>query len=217
MKGALTVKMKLINYYTICKNENLTPFIKDVLKNDFPFFDANFINLLNERFVMKKGLLYLNWTVAPFENMVFSEINTHVLDNISTALITDKYHLMGLYESMNYSYDPIENYSMTEEEKINNSINLTMDYGKEKTVTKNQVNAMDSSIASDSDNSTIESDPKQDTTKNIVDGKRTLTRKGNIGVTTSQQMIESQRQVVKLNLMDEIIKEMTTFILEGIH
>ena len=209
--------MKLINYYTICKNENLTPFIKDSLKNYFPFLDANFINLLNQRFVMKKGLLYLNWTVAPFENMVFSEINTHVLDNISTALITDKYHLIGLYESMNYNYDPIENYSMTEEEEINNSINLTMNYGKEKTVTKNQVNAMDSSIAGDSDNSTMESDSKQDTTNNVTAGTRTLTRKGNIGVTTSQQMIESQRQVVKLNLMDEIIKEMTTFILEGIY
>lgn len=209
--------MKLINYYTICKSENLVPFIKDSIKNEFPFFDTNFINLLNERFVMKKGLLYLNWTVAPFENMDFSEINTHVLDNISTALITDKYHLMGLYESMNYNYDPIENYSMTEEEKINNSVNSTMNYGKEKTVTKNQVNAMDSSIAGDSDNSTMESDSKQDTTNNMTAGTRILTRKGNIGVTTSQQMIESQRQIVKLNLMDEIIKEMTTFILEGIY
>ena len=209
--------MKLINYYTICKSENLVPFIKDSVKNEFPFFDDNFINLLNERFVMKKGLLFLNWTVAPFENMAFSEINTHVLDNISTALITDKYHLMGLYESMNYKYDPIENYSMTEEEKIDNSVNSTMNYGKEKTVTKKQVNAMDSSVASDSDNSTMESDSKQDTTNNITAGTRTLTRKGNIGVTTSQQMIESQRQLVRLNLMDKIIKEMTTFILEGIY
>lgn len=211
------MEMKLINYYTICKNENLTPFIKDSVKNEFPFFDGNFINLLNERFVMKKGLLYLNWTVAPFENMSFSEINTFVLDDISTALITDKYHLLGLYESMNYKYDPIENYSMIEEEKVDNLVNSTMNYGKEKTITKNQVNAMDSSIASDTDNSTVESDSKQDTTNNVTDGKRTLTRKGNIGVTTSQQMIESQRQVVKMNLMDEIINEMTKFILVGIY
>lgn len=211
------MEMTLINYYTLCKSENLTPFIKDSVKNEFPFFDENFVNLLNDRFVMKKGLLYLNWAVAPFENMSFSEINTFVLDNISTALITDKYHLLGLYESMNYDYDPIENYSMIEEEKVDNNVNSTMNYGKEKTVTKNQINAMDSSIASDSDNSTVESDSRQDKTENVTDGKRTLTRKGNIGVTTSQQMIESQRELIKLNLMDEIIKEMTTFILSGIY
>ncbi len=40
-----------------------------------------------------------------------------------------------------------------------------------------------------------------------VNTERKLTRTGNIGVTTSQQMIEAQRNLVKFNIMDVIIQD----------
>ena len=40
-----------------------------------------------------------------------------------------------------------------------------------------------------------------------VNTERKLTRTGNIGVTTSQQMIEAQRELVKFNIMDVIIQD----------
>lgn len=40
-----------------------------------------------------------------------------------------------------------------------------------------------------------------------VNSKRVLTRAGNIGVTTSQQMIQSQRDLVAYNIMDVIIQD----------
>lgn len=50
-----------------------------------------------------------------------------------------------------------------------------------------------------------------DTTAVVGSGKDTNTRdgyaKGNIGVTTTQQMIEAQREVVKFNVMDYIIDD----------
>lgn len=44
-------------------------------------------------------------------------------------------------------------------------------------------------------------------------GERTLTRSGNIGVTTSQQMIESERELVRFNVIDEFCKELNKEIL----
>lgn len=43
--------------------------------------------------------------------------------------------------------------------------------------------------------------------------EHSLTRSGNIGVTTSQQMIESERELVKFNVIDEFCKELNKEIL----
>ena len=43
--------------------------------------------------------------------------------------------------------------------------------------------------------------------------KHSLTRSGNIGVTTSQQMIESERELVRFNVIDEFCKELNKEIL----
>jgi len=43
--------------------------------------------------------------------------------------------------------------------------------------------------------------------------EHTLTRSGNIGVTTSQQMIESERDLVRFNVIDEFCKELNKEIL----
>lgn len=43
--------------------------------------------------------------------------------------------------------------------------------------------------------------------------EHTLTRKGNIGVTTSQQMIESERQIVKISLIKEFFEDVNKELL----
>ena len=40
----------------------------------------------------------------------------------------------------------------------------------------------------------------------------TLTRKGNIGVTTSQQMLESEREIARFNLLKEFFEELNRYI-----
>ena len=46
--------------------------------------------------------------------------------------------------------------------------------------------------------------------------EHSLTRSGNIGVTTSQQMIESERELVRFNVIDEFCKELNKEILLSI-
>lgn len=126
-----------------------------------------------------------------------------------------------LFETLNFNYNPIENYSMVEEssgenENITNgtSSNETSNNGTstvENTSTQdtnNDLYAFNSTTSKPSskssgvgtDHNTVTTDNKtgnQTTLNNISKdtSKHTLTRKGNIGVTTSQQMIQSERDL----------------------
>lgn len=77
---------------------------------------------------------------------------------------------------------------------------------KDKSVFKND----DTETHSGTDN-TLESHSGKDSTQEMNTGTDENFRKGfargNIGVTTTQQMIEAQREVVKFNLMDLMIEE----------
>lgn len=47
--------------------------------------------------------------------------------------------------------------------------------------------------------------------------EHTLTRSGNIGVTTTQQMLESERELARFNIIDEFCKELNKQILLGVY
>lgn len=85
-----------------------------------------------------------------------------------------------LEETLHYDYDPISNYDRNEE-----STNTGESLGK--VAGYNASDLVNSSGAS-------------------TDVKRKARMWGNIGVTTTQQMIEEQRGVVKFNMMDYIIE-----------
>ena len=85
-----------------------------------------------------------------------------------------------LEETLHYDYDPISNYDRHEE-----STNTGESLGK--VAGYNAADLVNSSGAS-------------------TDVKRKARMWGNIGVTTTQKMIEEQRGVVKFNMMDYIIE-----------
>lgn len=105
-------------------------------------------------------------------------------------------------EELTLSYNPIHNYDMEEDEKVNTYLETSDDTDK-------YTNGFNSSTASPTDKSenTI-----------IVDGdwdnnKRNLTRKGNIGVTTSQQMLEAEIKLRDENLVvQRLINDVVDFI-----
>ena len=80
-------------------------------------------------------------------------------------------------------YNPIENYAMTEEENVNSKI-------KTETNGKNNIYGFNTTSEDGvpQDNSDIESTTSGD----FDDNHRKLIRSGNIGVTTSQQMLQSE-------------------------
>lgn len=140
--------------------------------------------------------------------------------NICAILTAYEYKLDGLYESMFFDYDPLVNYdrheTQTHNEKIEADERITKnnigarsqtdnasakttafdssDYGK---ATDN--NSASSSLAAAEDKTTAEAYEDKSS------GGYTLDTVGNIGVTTSQQMLESQRQVVEFNFYAKLL------------
>ena len=139
---------------------------------------------------------------------------TDHLINVSNKLahiIINRY-LFGwskLADAMFGDYNPIENYNMKENrstllEEVTNTEN-------EETVT-NKYSGFNTDEMKDVSESS--SDGSIDTTKTTTGGKTNneLTRSGNIGVTTSQQMIESEYNLRKKNLLDLIYKNIDTIL-----
>lgn len=141
-----------------------------------------------------------------------------------------------LYNVLSAQYDPIENYSMVEEETPDITMTETPNVTRDKTTTSKSdytvtsdsdantdVYGFNSSVSvpqaesggsstvrtqGDPDNNVVtESDTETGTRTHTETGKRTLTRSGNIGVTTSQQMLESEIALWKWNFYDTIFKD----------
>ena len=198
------------------------------------------------------GKLYVPIDTLDFQNVLKKYINTYygkrvidenVIDiaNISSLqaicnmiYLSNQYRYQGLYNSTQQEYNPIENYSMTEEEKSTKGEQVNTNSIGEQTITNNLGAMQNKELLGAYENSNIHSvtpyesdtfhNESKDTINNgsvtntyntdaridsmnnsarndtMTDGKRddtrTLTRSGNIGVTTSQQMLESERKIV---------------------
>lgn len=135
----------------------------------------------------------------------------------------------ALYKTLSLEYNPIENYSMTETENIKDTHNGTTENDSTDTTTNSE-----NTIVNDTNNNqlwgfnstdSVNSDKQVgDTTRNVdgsvnvtrkdtgtetkdINTDRTLKRSGNIGVTTSQQMIESERQLWLWNFFENVFSD----------
>ena len=97
------------------------------------------------------------------------------------------------------TYNALENYSMTEVEK-----NATKVTSTDNTKGGSYGFNSDVSVPVNDSNSTSVVEG------NGEDNKRELTRSGNIGVTTSQQMLESELQLRKYNFYEELFKDVNS-------
>ena len=104
------------------------------------------------------------------------------------------------------TYNALENYSMTEVEKTNTKVTST-DNTKAGSYGFNS----DVSVPVNDSNSTSVVEG------NGEDNKRELTRSGNIGVTTSQQMLESELQLRKYNFYEELFKDVNSVVTLSIY
>ena len=133
-----------------------------------------------------------------------------------------------LAATMHYDYDPIENYYRREhwtddfthghkkDTDLVHGHKITMDV---EDTTTNSVTGYNGTAFADRDKSVFSNDDTEthsgkDTTNETNSGTDKDVRdgyaRGNIGVTTTQQMIEAQRDVVQFNLMDHIISDFKT-------
>lgn len=98
-------------------------------------------------------------------------------------------------------YAPIENYAMKEQETYQTNIHNT-------TTTNNSTYAYNSNTASPTDSINVNNTQIQSPDDNI----RTLTRSGNIGVTTSQQMLQSELDLRKYQFYQRIMNDIDTIL-----
>lgn len=121
-----------------------------------------------------------------------------------------------LYQTTIFKYNPIENYNMIENGEDSSK-------GKDSTTRDNTSSDKAINKFSDTPQGSIDNIDKfmsqAQKNENEVKGnekftgnretaeKHTLTRKGNIGVTTTQQMIEQERKVLEFDLFTAIIGE----------
>ncbi len=148
--------------------------------------------------------------ISPLVRQYLGEAET-LTDEQKTALagIIYSMHAMKwakLWATLEFTYNPIENYDMTEEmqddttkDTYGRTDTRTITYGK-KTEDKTDIQGFDSTEYKPADKFT-EDLSGSDIDENAAGGSDTrehsytLTRHGNIGVTTSQQMIESERNL----------------------
>ena len=115
-----------------------------------------------------------------------------------------------LYDTTQFEYNPIENYNMVESEHIDDK--RTTDNSNVQTP-HNWITSVKQGGYEDGGTAVETSESTQTGTYTTEDNghnndlsDRTLTRKGNIGVTTTQQMIQSSRDII-LNLIEMYVNE----------
>lgn len=154
-----------------------------------------------------------NKTCAPIVDIVFDE-QTH--EDNPVDFFADLLHKKfgsswkHLYQITLAEYDPIENYSMTETETPNITRTTDMETNADGESTAsgygfNSVTAVPNAESGANSNQKV-------TGTETETGNRQLTRSGNIGVTTSQQMIESEIELWKWAYLDTIFTQTDALI-----
>lgn len=122
-----------------------------------------------------------------------------------------------LIDSTKFEYNPIDNYDRTEEvnrkyDEATSNQNNTEARSKRNSVQESDISAFDSDVYQPKEKIVGESGD-EDTTSGNGSGTSDITEKietrtrGNIGVTTTQQMIEAERKVVLFNVYNWIAIE----------
>ena len=137
---------------------------------------------------------------------------------VKSHLLLNSYKYSGLYKTTQLEYNPIENYSMSESGTDIHTPNLTTtdrtNIGEQanSTTSTDSVSPYDTQTFTDS-NKTIVSEnngAREDSNTKTETGTETtmhdFKRSGNIGVTTSQQMIESERKVVNFTFLKIVFR-----------
>lgn len=109
-----------------------------------------------------------------------------------------------MYDAMQLEYDPIYNYDRFEEWLDSNQSHSNSTFTSKGT-SKHQVNAFNRGLA-DSDNNTVDN-LNTDNSNGSSTGAHSGHMYGNIGVTTSQQMLQSELDISKFIVQDYIIEQ----------
>lgn len=156
--------------------------------------DITTVQALDKRIYDKYGEKYL---AAYLQKLPAAEITQRVVNYVNSIV----YELDTLAASTEQEYNPISNYDMTEKGRDETRTNASGDTTSYSTTYDD----------SNTERETGKTSTKGNTTDTLI---HTLQRSGNIGVTTSQQMLQSERDIAKFDFIgyvaEKIITEYTT-------
>lgn len=147
---------------------------------------------------------YASSVVPPMFRSLF--INT--MTRIGNEIFYNNYeNWKRIYETMVIQYNPIHNYDMTEHEETNSLI------------------TQDRNVANDIYGFDSTTDPAPSTegtqgdtiTGDAEDNYTDHTKSGNIGVTTTQKMMQEELEIRKNNFFDIVLKDISNFLLQKIY
>ena len=153
---------------------------------------SNLSEIYNNEYTTKVGLLLMDYN--PIENYNSSETETTTSENATTTGNENTTTTTSNSTTEN-SGETTNKVSPYDSENFNNDNNTT-------TTNTTTGTATDTTTINDSGNMSSNGT-----------SSRTLTRKGNIGVTTTQQMIESEYELRAKNLVFEFLEKVSKFIL----
>ena len=209
-------------------NDLEVPWKNDITRNEL---DVNYHG-------SRSGHKFISSLIENFlENNVVSEENKITIAQAIYAMYIKNWN--ALYKTLSLEYNPIENYSMTETENVQDSHKGTLESDSTDTntntentivndTTNNQLwgfNSTDSvnsdkqvgDITKNVDGSANSTHKNTDTETKDITSDRTLKRSGNIGVTTSQQMIESERQLWFWNFFESVFSDIDKILVLKIY
>ena len=142
---------------------------------------------------------------------IYTNIGDVVAD-VQTFLNSNAYKIEGLYQSTIQEYSMIENYDMEEIQTNTGNVTTNSSTTAGTTVTNNVSTYNDDTLRT-KDNSVNSGTDTATATVTDATG-HTLRRHGNIGVTTSQQMIESERKLINVEFCKIVSDMINEFICE---
>lgn len=153
-------------------------------------------------------MMYGDRVVLPFIVEQFNQLPETFMDYLCQMIVnTFGYKWKTLYNTTVLAYNPIENYSMDETREKNNTSTATnkTDVG---------VNTFVSPFDSDTDlveEGATKTGTSANTDAESVEDEK-ITRSGNIGTTTTQMMIESERELARFNLVKICLQDLAEFL-----
>ena len=142
---------------------------------------------------------------------IYTNIGDVVAD-VQTFLNSNVYKIEGLYQSTIQDYAMIENYDMEETQTNTGNVTTNSSTTAGTTVTNNVSTYNDDTLRA-KDNSVNTGTDTATSTVTDATG-HTLRRHGNIGVPTSQQMIEAERKLINVEFCKIVSDMINEFICE---
>ena len=152
-----------------------------------------------------------------------TEFATHTLNKLNSVCIRKKYEWNTLYSSIIQEYNPIWNVDGTEKteysaEKETNNIGASTDTftsGERSGTTTDFVIPYNGTEEKETGKATSQNNTYTDTntkgthtdTFNRDAHSVTITRQGNIGVTKTQDLLQSQRDIAMFDFLDTVLKD----------